>query len=131
MRNLDLLGGAEILSESECWDVLANETVGRLAVVSKGRPDIFPVNFGCDERAIVIYSNMGHKLLSASGAVVAFEVDRADPRSKMAYSVVLHGPATVEPGDEEGFAWSGPKDFQIRIDPLEVTGRRVSFRPHV
>lgn len=129
MRTVDLLGGAEILSESECWDILAAEEIGRLAVVAKGKPDIFPVNFDCDGRSIVIHSNLGHKLLSAAGTVVAFEVDRIDVAAKQACSVVVHGPATVEPGDEAGSAWAGPKEYQIRIDPLAVTGRRVFFPP--
>jgi nitroimidazol reductase NimA-like FMN-containing flavoprotein (pyridoxamine 5'-phosphate oxidase superfamily) len=131
MRTVDLLGGAEVLSENECWDILAGEEVGRLAVVAKGKPDIFPVNFDSDGRAIVIHSNVGHKLLSASGTEVAFEVDRIDLVSKLACSVIVHGPATVETSDDPGSAWAGPKEFQIRIDPLRVTGRRVFFRPTV
>lgn len=125
---VDLLGGADILAEHECWTVLAGEEVGRLAVVANGKPDIFPVNFDSDGASIVIHSNLGHKLLSAAGADVAFEVDRIDLASKLAWSVVVHGPATVEAGDHPGSAWAGPKDFQIRIDPLSVTGRRVFLR---
>lgn len=125
MRNIDLFGGGEILSEGECWDLLAAEEIGRLAVTAEGKPDIFPVNFVCDGRCIVIVSNIGHKLLSATGSEVAFEIDHFDTHAKLASSVVVHGPARVEPSDNTGSAWAGPKDFQIRLDPHSVTGRRV------
>lgn len=129
MRTGDLLGGTEIVPERDCWELLSNETVGRLAVVAKGKPDIFPVNFECDGCSIVIRSNMGHKVLASSGAEVAFEVDDFDPAKKLGWSVVIHGPASVEAGEDAGSAWTGSKDYTIRIDARSITGRRIELSP--
>lgn len=129
MRALDLLGGGEILTEAQCWDLLSRKNVGRLAVTAGGSPDIFPVNFRMDGGSIVIRSNMGHKLLAASNAPVAFEVDHVDVAERFAWSVVVHGRGVVSPGGQEETAWSGPKDYEIRIQSEDVTGRRVSGRP--
>ncbi|MDT5111106.1 MAG: uncharacterized protein QOE20_2996, partial [Mycobacterium sp.] len=34
-----------VLSEDECWFLLASRTLGRLGTVVAGQPEIFPVNF--------------------------------------------------------------------------------------
>jgi len=127
MRVLDLFGGAEVMSESDCREFLRQCRIGRLATSSHGVPDVAPVNYRWDGSDIVVESNVGHKLLAASGSVVAFEVDRIDETTMSGSSVIVHGEARVEPLAHAGesTAWSGPKDYLIRIHPRSITGRRV------
>jgi nitroimidazol reductase NimA-like FMN-containing flavoprotein (pyridoxamine 5'-phosphate oxidase superfamily) len=129
MRNLDLSGGAELITEADCWSLLGTVDYGRLVVDGDGRPDIFPVNFEVVGSAILVQTNMGHKLLAALRGPVAFEADHVDPAARIGWSVVVHGRARdasdEAPRDPERTPWTGPKQFRLRIEPESITGRRV------
>jgi nitroimidazol reductase NimA-like FMN-containing flavoprotein (pyridoxamine 5'-phosphate oxidase superfamily) len=124
----------EILSESECWELLDHAAVGRLAVDIAGQPDIFPINFVVDKSGIVFRSAAGTKLAGAVlNQVVAFEIDGYEPDDRTAWSVVVKGNARPIERMQEMFdaedlplfpwlAWDKP-NF-VRIDPTVVTGRR-------
>jgi nitroimidazol reductase NimA-like FMN-containing flavoprotein (pyridoxamine 5'-phosphate oxidase superfamily) len=132
MRAIDLLGGTKIVSESDCWDMLATQSVGRLAVSVDGQIDIFPVNYGLDGDGIVFRTNSGRKMSWATCGEVAFEVDAVDEQTHSGWSVVVHGTArdiSRFDGPERQRAaqpWSGHKDFLLRIAPRSITGRRVA-----
>ena len=53
MREIDLLGGTEILTEDDCWELLRTECIGRVAVAIEGQVDVFPVNYGLDGDGIL------------------------------------------------------------------------------
>jgi nitroimidazol reductase NimA-like FMN-containing flavoprotein (pyridoxamine 5'-phosphate oxidase superfamily) len=124
----------EILSESECWDLLGHAEVGRLAVDIAGQPDIFPINFVVDKSGIVFRSAAGTKLAGAVlNRFVAFEIDGYLPDERVAWSVVVKGEARAIERMQEVFdaedlplfpwlAWEKP-NF-VRIEPTVVTGRR-------
>lgn len=124
----------EILSESECWELLGEADVGRLAVDIAGQPDIFPINFLADDGSIVFRSAAGTKLAGAVlNRFVAFEIDGYQPGDRTAWSVVVKGQARAVEGMQEVFdaedlplfpwlAWDKP-NF-VRIEPTVVTGRR-------
>jgi uncharacterized protein len=124
----------EILTESQCWELLAETAVGRLAVDVAGQPDIFPINFVVDRGAIVFRSAAGTKLAGAVlNRLVAFEIDGYEPDDRVAWSVVVKGHASPIERMQEVFdaedlplfpwlAWDKP-NF-VRIDPSVVTGRR-------
>jgi nitroimidazol reductase NimA-like FMN-containing flavoprotein (pyridoxamine 5'-phosphate oxidase superfamily) len=124
----------EILSESECWELLGKADVGRLAVDIAGQPDIFPINFIADHGGIVFRSAAGTKLAGAVlNRFVAFEIDGYEPLDRTAWSVVVKGQARAiermqEVFDAEDlplFPWlSWDKPNFVRIDPMVVTGRR-------
>ena len=82
-----------VLSERECVRLLKTRDVGRFALVVDGRPEIFPVNFAFDERAVVFRTSSGMKLERGPYTAAAFEVDDVDRRSGVAWSVVVHGTA--------------------------------------
>ena len=127
--------GLEELTIDECWNLLGNKTVGRLAVSINNQPDIFPVNYRVDNETIVVRSAAGLKLAAATlGTAVAFEVDALDDMRHAGWSVVLKGPAgelndlgdvleaealKVEPWAE------GSRERYFRITPEHVTGRRI------
>ena len=131
MRNIDLLGGTEILDEQDCWDLLRSHTVGRLAVTTGTEVDIFPVNYGLDGNGIIFRTNAGRKMTWTHGQQVAFEVDSIDTATRTGWSVVVHGTArdiTRYDSPERlaaARAWPGHKDFLVRIAARTVTGRRI------
>ena len=125
----------ETLDEAECWDLLATRQVGRLGVSVANKPDIFPVNYVLDGRAVVVQTAPGFKLAAAVlGQGVAFEADEIDEASHSGWSVVVHGPATEIESLEELLAasdldlepWAGgQKNHFVRIEATEITGRRI------
>ena len=125
----------EILSESECWELLDHAAVGRLAVDIAGQPDIFPINFVVDKRGIVFRSAAGTKLAGAVlNRLVAFEIDGYEPGDRSAWSVVVKGhgrePSTLDELvglDDLGVEpWvDASKSRWLAITPREITGRRV------
>jgi uncharacterized protein len=131
MRAIDLLGGTEIVSEEDCWDLLGSQSIGRLAVVIDDRIDIFPVNYAVEGRSVLFRTNEGRKTRGAGTAEVAFEVDSVEPEAHAGWSVVVHGEpehvtGQVEPGAVTAQPWAGRKELLVRIKPRSITGRRVS-----
>jgi uncharacterized protein len=126
------------LSIDECWDLLANEIVGRVALIVDGHPEIFPVNFVLQRRNIVFRTAGGTKLWAAMTAKpVAFEIDGYDPRDEKAWSVVARGGSELIETQEEKDQvdalflepWQpGDKDYYVRLAPRALTGRRFKVR---
>lgn len=122
------------LSEDECWALLQQSEVGRLAISIGDHPDIFPVNHIVDQGAVVFRSAAGTKLAaSVLGRAVAFEVDGLDVEAGEAWSVVVKGRARLvenmwemmDADDLPLFPWHrGPKPNVVRIEPDEISGRR-------
>jgi uncharacterized protein len=131
------------LSEPECWDLLRNAEVGRIAVSIMNHPDIFPINYVVDHGSIVFRTAEGTKLAAAVlGASVAFEIDGYDAALGEAWSVVVKGAAVeieqilgrFDAADLPLFPWhASPKHRFVRIEPELVTGRRFevveAYRP--
>jgi nitroimidazol reductase NimA-like FMN-containing flavoprotein (pyridoxamine 5'-phosphate oxidase superfamily) len=65
------------LPADECWELLRQSPVGRLAVVVAGDPDIFPINYVVDHGSIVIRTAAGTKLATCA----------ADSREKLLVTV--------------------------------------------
>ena len=57
--------GQQILSDDECLALLGANEIGRVGVVSDGQPLVFPVNYICDGRSIVIRTGVGSTILTA------------------------------------------------------------------
>lgn len=121
------------LSHSECWSLLREAVVGRLAVVIDDAPDIFPVNHVVDHGSLVFRTADGTKLTGAVGHRVAFEVDGYDLSSGQAWSVVVKGTAhevkqlhdVLDAMDLRVFPWhGGNKPRFVRIEPEDVSGHR-------
>ena len=129
----------EHLESSQCWELLRQVSVGRLAVWVEDHPDIFPLNYAVDHGTLVFRTAEGTKLGGALGdAPVALEADGVDAGSGMAWSVVVKGKAAALKGTEEIldsaslylFPWqAGQKDHFVRITPDSITGRRFKVTP--
>lgn len=128
---------AEILDPEECWTLLAETTVGRLAVIVDGHPDVFPVNFTVEDQTLIFRTGGGTKQRAIqSDSTVALEADAVSAQFGLAWSVVVKGKAveTQPTGaalDEirRGlFPWQGVgQEHLVRIVPESVTGRRFSL----
>jgi nitroimidazol reductase NimA-like FMN-containing flavoprotein (pyridoxamine 5'-phosphate oxidase superfamily) len=128
--------GVTVLAESECWDLLAGVTLGRLVTSVDGRPEIFPVNFAVQRRTILFRTAEGTKLVStAINNQVVFEVD--DHNVAEGWSVIVKGTArSLRTGEElenaeraQVLSWTAPenKTHYVRVSPQTVTGRRFQF----
>jgi uncharacterized protein len=130
--------GLEILAEEECFELLARNHVGRVAVTVGALPAVFPVNYVLVNGAIVFRTGSGTKLKSAvDRAVVAFEIDAFEPFGHGGWSVLAIGVASELESHELARArelplrpWAdGARDRYVRIVPELVSGRRIVHAP--
>ena len=136
MRSIDARTGIEWIDREVCLALLADDVVGRLAVVTRGAAEIFPVNYVLDGETIVFRTDAGTKLDASGRARAAFEIDRIDRDHRTGWSVVASGrleevtrfdSRTLErvrrlPVDP----WAGgDKAHYVRLIPERITGRRV------
>ncbi|MBM9462922.1 pyridoxamine 5'-phosphate oxidase family protein [Aeromicrobium sp. YIM 150415] len=123
------------LSIDEAWEFLAAQSLGRLAVSTLGRPDIFPVNYIVTGETVLFRTAEGTKLMALIlDGHVAFEADEVGEEG--AVSVVVRGRARqVESEDEKERLDVDRLHPQlptfkynvIAIEADEITGRRVRF----
>jgi nitroimidazol reductase NimA-like FMN-containing flavoprotein (pyridoxamine 5'-phosphate oxidase superfamily) len=128
----------EHLRPEECWELLAGTPVGRIGVLVDSAPEIYPVNHVVDGQTVVFRTERGQKLRGLDRSPsVCFEVDGYDATTSTGWSVLVKGRAReVTAAEEERRLlgldlkyWSvGLKPRWIRIEPSEVTGRRI-LRP--
>lgn len=134
----DSVSVIEELSSDECWELLAEDGVGRLATATIDRatgnpaPDIFPVNFHVYEQRILFRTAPGSKLIDLTAQpAVAFQTD--GHRGDTHWSVVARGTARRMMFDsdilESGVlnlqsTLPGEKWNYVRIDVETITGIR-------
>jgi nitroimidazol reductase NimA-like FMN-containing flavoprotein (pyridoxamine 5'-phosphate oxidase superfamily) len=136
MRLRDARTGIELIDRALCLRLLANDEVGRLAVVVGGTPVIFPVNYILDGEVIVFRTAPGTKLDAAGRSPASFEIDSFDRGTRHGWSVVVTG--RLEEVDEHGTKemermralgvspWAdGEREHFLRLMPDRITGRRV------
>ncbi len=126
-------GAFGIYEDSDCWERLAAEQFGRLAVSVGGRPDIFPVNNVVHYRRLIFRTAEGTKLAAvAINSAVAFEIDGYDETTNEAWSVVAFGQAKLIAHGSQAealedlplFPWNtAPKHRLVQVEVYEVTGR--------
>jgi nitroimidazol reductase NimA-like FMN-containing flavoprotein (pyridoxamine 5'-phosphate oxidase superfamily) len=131
--------GAElrVLSDDDCYRLLATQQIGRLGVNAEHYPLIFPVNYALDHGVIVIRTGEGTKLAAANHANVTFEVDQIDQQTRSGWSVLVRGLAEevtsehraelIERTKASGVEpWApGDRGHWMRLIPQEVSGRRI------
>jgi len=126
----------EEIPEDQCLDLLAGESLGRIATVTGGQPLIFPVNYLLEGRTVAFRTDPGTKLDSATLGKVAFEVDSVDAEHREGWSVMVQGV-----GREITDAWdtwsqsvtshhlepwaAGEKEHWVAIASPVFSGRRI------
>ena len=127
--------GRAALSETECRELLASRTLGRVGLTSGALPVILPVEYVYDAGAIVFRTEHDTKLRAAvHGDVLAFEVDAFDPESGEGWSVHVLGRATVLTADHEVSPLptldpersDDPRRHYVRLHCEIVTGNRLA-----
>jgi nitroimidazol reductase NimA-like FMN-containing flavoprotein (pyridoxamine 5'-phosphate oxidase superfamily) len=129
----------EVLDEEECRRLLGRAVIGRLAYTEGALPAIQPVHFTMHEGRVLIPTRVGSKVAAASrGAVVAFEVDEFDVRTRTGWNVtvvgnahVLSDPAEVAVLEALGTRAWAPADRPcfITVELALVRGRRIVAGP--
>ncbi len=123
------------LTKAECFELLAGENIGRLAIVDDLGPVVFPVTYVLNRHTVVFRTEEGTKLHAAvCGSRACFEVDGYDVISHSGWSVVVRGEIT-EVTDRAELArlrelpleaWApGARNRYIRLLPAILTGRRI------
>lgn len=127
----------EEIDEAECWELLDDHGVGRIAVEGRDGLMVIPVNYQVVDGQIVFMTAADSSLArtAASGAEVAFEEDRLDEAFSQGWSVLLVGPArTVSDATSvrrirdavHSEPWAGNgRDTVVTLSPRRVTGRRI------
>lgn len=135
---VDARTGMAIMDLAECVEMLESTPIGRIVFVDgEGQPIALPVNFRWHEDAVVFRTLEGQKLLAAvMNQRVSFEVDEWAHDSRVGASVLVKGRAVkVDPwADREqleqlGLLPWGESTWRpawVRIDPVEITGRRLA-----
>jgi uncharacterized protein len=123
------------LTKAECFELLAGENLGRLAVVDDRGPVVFPVNYVLDRHTIVMRTEAGTKLDAAGrGSRACFEVDGSDAVTHSGWSVIVRGEVTEVTGRAElarlnGLPlrpWApGTRNRYVRLLPATLDGRRI------
>lgn len=125
----------QVLTRSECMELLGQATVGRVAVSIDALPAVFPVRFGLFDRSVLLRTILGSRLDTATvGAVVAFQADDFQLEGTAGWSVLLQGmasaitdPAAVAEAAAvpmTPMAAEHPAERFVRIEVGELSGRR-------
>ncbi|HEY0247507.1 MAG TPA: pyridoxamine 5'-phosphate oxidase family protein [Gryllotalpicola sp.] len=127
------------LSGARCWELIAGPGTGRLGLSHHDQPEIFPVSYVADGSSIYFRTAEGtklHDLIANSAAVL--EVDAQSGND--AWSVTVKGTAHVVTDEldvphevrAEMPLWIPTSEYVfIRIDPLDVRGRRFQHELRV
>jgi nitroimidazol reductase NimA-like FMN-containing flavoprotein (pyridoxamine 5'-phosphate oxidase superfamily) len=136
VRSVDAHSGIEVIDHDECVRLLADDCIGRLAVIAAGEAAIFPVNYALDGEAVVFRTGGGSKLAFGPRAPAAFEIDGFDRETRSGWSVVANGRleevTQFDASTYERVAalrvdpWApGERSHWLRLVPSRITGRRV------
>jgi uncharacterized protein len=136
-RDDESTGEFRAISPARCQELLASQSVGRVAWQAADGPQILPVTYAWHEGTI-IFRTSPYGVLSEliRPTEVALEIDELDQRTHQGWSVVVQGRAqgVAEP-DELVRMWAaggvvpwaaGVRNVFIQITPHKVTGRMVA-----
>jgi nitroimidazol reductase NimA-like FMN-containing flavoprotein (pyridoxamine 5'-phosphate oxidase superfamily) len=125
----------EEILEADCLQILEQHSLGRIAIVIDGQPQIFPVNYAMSGRIVAFRTGSGTKLSHGPGSKVCFEIDEYDPAAGTGWSVMVQGVAVDATDAFDDVSWAaraaapwplapGAKPFRVAIEPTKITGRR-------
>jgi uncharacterized protein len=119
------------LSREECFELLASQPVGRVAIaLPHAAPLVVPVNFTMEGEVIVFRSGLGTKLDEVRKGQVSFQVDWIDWVHRSGWSVLAHGEAYEASHWETHHldlgSWvGGDKSHWVRLKVGHISGRRL------
>lgn len=112
--------------------LLGTVPMGRIAFTSRAMPAIRPVNHIVDDGRIIIRSQAGGSIVTATdaerGSVVSYEADNLDNENRTGWTVMVTGlarivddPVQADAYREELPTWVEGMDYILSIDPTIVT----------
>jgi nitroimidazol reductase NimA-like FMN-containing flavoprotein (pyridoxamine 5'-phosphate oxidase superfamily) len=128
------------MDRQECVELLATDTIGRLAVIDGGTPTILPVNYVLDGEDVIFRTDPGLKLDAGPRAPASFEIDAFDRSTRSGWSVVVSG-RLEEVTLYDAHRWSrvhqlpvepwaaGDKAHWMRLVGTKIAGRRIDSPP--
>jgi nitroimidazol reductase NimA-like FMN-containing flavoprotein (pyridoxamine 5'-phosphate oxidase superfamily) len=125
----------QVLSATECFDLLEPGGIGRVGIAAPEGVIILPVNFAVTGGAIIYCTAPDTLLALHANSDISFEVDQCDEARHEGWSVLVHGHAH-EVTDEHQVKqleyatrlepWApGARDVYVRIAPTQISGRRI------
>lgn len=125
----------EELPEAECWALLGERGVGRVALDARGRLGVHLVNYAVASGVVLARTAPGTALAEAAalGAAVALEVDRLDEVRSEGWSVLVRGTARpLGEADRQHLGrdvtpWSGEgRSVLVVLAPDGISGLRIT-----
>jgi uncharacterized protein len=127
----------DALTREECFKLLREERIGRLAYTDGLGPIAIPVNYSLAGECVVLRMERGNTVLPLDQSMLAFEADHIDADAHSGWSVVVRGPGRElslpdvpallrkMPGGPPHPWAEGIHNVWIEISPEVVTGRRL------
>jgi nitroimidazol reductase NimA-like FMN-containing flavoprotein (pyridoxamine 5'-phosphate oxidase superfamily) len=124
------------IERDECVRLLQEAMFVRVGFIHEDAPDVLPVNHVVHDGAIYFRTAPGSKLgTAAADGPVAIEADDGDAATRVGWSVVAKGHASIVTDEAESEAllalpfepWALPdtRTFWVRVDVEDIQGRRV------
>jgi Pyridoxamine 5'-phosphate oxidase len=128
-----MTGHGDVLSERECWRLLATVSVGRLALSVRALPVIVPVQYYLDGRRLAVC--LGHLELperSLDETIIAFAADSIDPVARSGWSVQVQGRSVIPRGLRIDTDCGWPAAAQVvGIELARISGHRIHLCPFI
>lgn len=120
----------------DCVSLLEHAPWVRIGFVTDSGVAVLPINHLLYEGAVYFRTGPGSKLGKAAGSgPVTIEADGGDPGTREAWSVVVHGHASIVTDPQlteelmalpfEPWALPDTQAFWVRIEVERITGRRI------
>jgi nitroimidazol reductase NimA-like FMN-containing flavoprotein (pyridoxamine 5'-phosphate oxidase superfamily) len=125
------------LTPNDCWGLLRLHKIARVAWNGPHGIGIVPVNYTIAESALWFRTFPGSALgRECAGSQVTVEVDHIDLDTHSGWSVVVVGEADVVKAERvpevlaDTRTWpAGNRSLFVRIEPTEITGRKLLRDP--
>lgn len=124
----------DVLSERECWELLATASVGRLALSIRALPVILPVQYYLDGHRLAVC--LGHHALpeqALNHTIIAFATDSIDPVTRSGWSVQVQGKSVIPRGlrIDTDCGWPSAAAQVVEIEPGRISGFRMHVCPFI
>lgn len=124
----------DVLSERECWELLATASVGRLALSIRALPVILPVQYYLDGGRLAVC--LGHRELperALDETIIAFAADSIDPVTRSGWSVQIQGRSVIPCGLQinTDCGWPAAVAQVVQIEPGTISGYRMHLCPFI
>lgn len=122
------------LSRGDCELLLASLDVGRIAVIDRGYPLVFPINYKVaysEGQIVIAIRTRPDNVIDRPGRPVCFEIDGVDASHDGGWSVLVRGilvESSPDPDLDSSPIDSEDRDAWRIIIPTRVSGRRVHNR---